>query len=81
MAESEEQGETQSAESRYWLTNDGLAYVLNITLFLVLVVSMAGYTVQVPDLLIQIYGFSVALANTWAFGSGAATKLGEMIRG
>jgi len=81
QAESNEDGETQSAESRHWLTNDGLAYILNLSLIAIVAASAAGYTVELSGTLLSVYAASIALANLWAFGSQAASKLGDMLGG
>ncbi|AGC34393.1 hypothetical protein HVTV-2_gp23 [Haloarcula virus HVTV-2] len=77
----QESGETQSTQSRHWLTNDGLAYLLNISLVGVLAASAAGYQVELSGTLLTVYAASIALANLWAFGSQAASKLGDMMSG
>jgi len=75
----ESENETQSAESRHWLTNDGLAYLLNLSLIGIVAASAAGYTVELSGTLLTVYATSIALANLWAFGSQAASKLGDML--
>lgn len=80
-SENEADGETQSTQSRHWLTNDGLAYLLNLSLIGVLAASAAGYQVELSGTLLTVYAASVALANLWAFGSQAASKLGDMMGG
>jgi len=85
MSESESSddadGQTQSTESRHWLTNDGLAYILNLSLIGIVAASALGYSVQLSGTLLTVYAASIALANLWAFGSEAASKLGEMLNG
>jgi hypothetical protein len=80
-ADQEEDGKTQSTQSRHWLTNDGLAYLLNLSLIIIVGVSALGYSVQLSGTLLSVYAASIALANLWAFGSEAANKLGEMLNG
>ncbi|AGM11638.1 hypothetical protein HCTV5_28 [Halovirus HCTV-5] len=79
--EEQAQGETQTTDSRHWLTNDGLAYLLNFSLIGVLAASAAGYQVELSGTLMTVYASSIALANLWAFGSQAASKLGDMMGG
>lgn len=85
MSEAEDssdgKGETQTTQSRHWLTNDGLAYLLNFSLIGVLAASAAGYQVEVSGTLMTVFASSVALANLWAFGSQAASKFGDMMGG
>jgi hypothetical protein len=77
----DEQGETTTVASRHWLTNDALAYILNFSLIGMLAASAFGYTVQVDGTLLGVYAASLALANIWAFGASAASKLGNMLGG
>lgn len=79
--DTEEQGETESVDSRHWLTNDGLAYILNLSLIGIVAASAAGYTVELSGTLLTVYATSIALANLRAFGSQAASKLGDMLGG
>lgn len=81
QSEEREEGEATSAEARHWLTNDGLAYALNLSLIGVVAASVMGHTPELNGTLLTVYATSIALANLWAFGSRAAGKLSEMLTG
>lgn len=78
-ANEDEPGETESTQSRYWLTND----LLTAGLFLLMVGLNVAYfyaSQQIPLWLQGVDGFAMTLAVVWAFGSKAATTALEVIR-
>lgn len=79
--ETDEKGETTDVASRYWLTNDSLAVLLNLSLVLILFASLFGYTVSIDSLLLTVYALSIGVSNVWAFGASAASKFGDMLGG
>lgn len=74
-------GQTDSTQSRHWLTNDLIAGLLNLSLVMFVGLSVLGYGVTPPDLIMKVYVASVLLANLWAFGAQAAKRLSDMIGG
>lgn len=69
----EEDRGTTSTSRRHWLTNDGLAVVLVLSLISVVALHGAGrLTLQtVPQSVLLLYVFSVGSAVAWAFGKDA----------
>lgn len=67
----ESDGETTSASTRWWLTNDVVAIMLTSVLCLIVLLDItSNYTA--PQMVIGAFvgGFSVAVV--WLFGKGAA---------
>lgn len=74
MPQDTEPGETTSSESRYWLTNDGLAWLLILTFVGYIYAPLTPYVDAYPEanaaaLAAYITAFGVAVA--WAFGKDA----------
>lgn len=75
MAEDQDQ-QTESTESRYWLTND----LLTGGLFLLLVGLNVAYFYahqEIPFWLQGVDATSITIAIVWAFGGKAASKAAE----
>lgn len=72
-------GETTSTDSRFWLTNDILAGVLNLSLIGLLFATAFGVTIDPPAQLLTVFVAVVGLANLWAFGGQAAKRLGDLL--
>lgn len=69
--QTEAEGETTSAQSRHWLTNDAAALLLTGVLCLLMVVSITPwYSASQRLETAFIAGFGVAAV--WLFGKGAA---------
>lgn len=66
-------GQTESTASRWWLTNDILAFGLVASLIAV-VLAHLGTSLNLqtfPQEVLYLYSFSVASAVAWAFGKDA----------
>lgn len=72
-------GQTSSTDTRFWLTNDLLAGFLNLSMVGLLAATSLGVELDPPGQLLSVFVAVVALANLWAFGSKAASKLGDLI--
>lgn len=72
-AEPEESGATHSTSKRWWLTNDGLAWLLVGTFPVVIAATAAGYLdlATVPSEVVYTWLASVGTAVAWAFGKDA----------
>lgn len=75
-SEDQEPGETESAASRWWLTNDILAGVLVVAASLLVLLDSLGYT-EAPTEVRVVFVFAVGVAVVWAFGSKAASTFAE----
>lgn len=79
----EEEGETQTTQSRHWLTNDYLASFLIVTFVVVISLAALGslnlQTVPTNVLLAWVLGFVTAVV--WTFGGAAASAAIESIGG
>lgn len=71
---------TDDVDVRHRFSNDGLAYVLLVSLVVLLGAALL-FRVEVPALLRQTYALAVALAAVWAFGKGALKSLLGALQG
>lgn len=72
----EQAGETQSAKSRYWLTNDAAALVLVGAVCGLMVADAVGYYgYDAPALIVQAFVTALLVSVVWLFGRGAAKML------
>lgn len=69
----EEPGETTSIQSRYWLTNDLMLGLLNLSFIAVLASGAASWLdlQSVPGVYHVTFVMIVGTANVWAFGPAA----------
>lgn len=67
-------GETTSSESRYWLTNDGLAWLLVVSFIGYLYLPLTPYVDAYPEVnaaVLAAYVTAFGVAVAWAFGKDA----------
>lgn len=74
MAEDDESdGVTRGTAKRYWLTNDGIAWVLTLSMITVVAAAGSGHLTldRVPDPILLSYVAAFGTAIAWAFGKDA----------
>lgn len=67
-------GETESSESRFWLTNDGLALFLTVSFVGYIYAPLTPYTAGYPDanpMVLGAYVTAFGVSIAWAFGKDA----------
>lgn len=78
MSDSQDGGgeSTSSAQTRYWLTNDALAFILILSFVALFYFQALGYIdiEAIPGVAWSLFALFVGVAVTWAFGPEALSE-------